>query len=393
MKITIRTTCLVTLLILGSTTTTTNGFSTKDSSIGSKLNTASSSSSGSSSVVTLYAQYQQEVTRRGWFRTTAGVAAAGLVGGGALVGNPIPASASVFVDPDRYGDKELKVATVNKLRQTIRDSILKDPQLAPLFVKVAIQDALKYDSETQKGGPDGTIVTKILASSADSNLTPLKPAAIQLSEIAKVMKRSTQVTMADVVSFAGAEAIESSGGPRIVVQLGKLDPTSTQDQGTNYPNLDNGERGTVVQAFKKSGLTEREVALLFGTLRAMDTVLSEIQPQEEEEQEENEMGDKDIFIPSSFGGPSEIYGKRLTDTKMDNSVFVSIKSSLKKAPSSVSAVFQDDKVAEWAAGYYVDKKKAFANDLPSCYEKLMSLGERYTGGKIGTLLGGGDDNF
>eukprot|EP00957_Ditylum_brightwellii_P110213 8406652-Ditylum_brightwellii.AAC.1 len=55
---------------------------------------------------------------------------------------PLPSMAVVYVDPDVYGDKELKVATVNKLRQNIRDAINQDPQLAPLFLKVALQDAL-----------------------------------------------------------------------------------------------------------------------------------------------------------------------------------------------------------------------------------------------------------
>lgn len=334
----------------------------------------------------LNAQNDPTSTRRGWITE----AATGLLGMYAVLDAPRPSYASVFVDPDRYGDKELKVATVNKLRQTIRNRILKEPTLAPLFVKVAMQDALTYDSSTQAGGQDGTIISAIIGKGAPPSLESLRPAAFALLDIAKEMKRTTEVTMADVVAFAGAEAIESTGGPRIVVQLGKLDPKPDSAGGTDsYLDLENKSNGkAVVDAFLQTGLTEREVALLFGVLGAMETVVSRVVQPKEVEQEENEMGDKDVFIPSSFGAPSSIYGKQLG--AMDNSVFTSIKSDLKKGKQPISPVFTNEKVGDWGAKYYVDKKKAFFNDLPQAYEKLMALGTRYTGGKMGSLLGDDD---
>ena len=66
-------------------------------------------------------------------------------------------SAKVFIDTDLYGDKELKIATVNKIKQKLRDAIIKDISLAPQFLEIAINDALGYNSITQDGGPDGSI--------------------------------------------------------------------------------------------------------------------------------------------------------------------------------------------------------------------------------------------
>ena len=82
---------------------------------------------------------------------------------GLVLSQPSSASAAVYMDPDRYGDKELKSATVNKLRQTIRDALLQDPRLAPCLLKIAILDALTYNAATTEGGPDGAIVAAILS--------------------------------------------------------------------------------------------------------------------------------------------------------------------------------------------------------------------------------------
>ena len=197
------------------------------------------------------------------------------------------AQAMVFYDPDRYGDKELKIATVNKLRQNVRDAIVQDPSMATQFLKIAIQDALSYDASTEEGGPDGRIIEAIL--SGEPTLAKLKPGALKISEIAKKIKRTTEVTMADVVEFAGAEAIETAGGPRIPIQLGKLE--STSKVAISYPDLCGADAAQkVVTAFDKAGLTEREIALLYGALGSMEAAAASFK-QEEDDFEENEMGD------------------------------------------------------------------------------------------------------
>ena len=63
-----------------------------------------------------------------------------------------PAAASVAFDPDRYGDKELKIATVNKLKQKLRNAIAGDLTLAVPFVRLAINDGRE---EGRKGGREG----------------------------------------------------------------------------------------------------------------------------------------------------------------------------------------------------------------------------------------------
>lgn len=335
-------------------------------------------------------QSQHSQSRRGWMTT---VVTSAVTTSTVILSNPSITHATVYVDPDRYGDKELKIATVNKLRQNIRNTIVTTPTLAPLFVKLAILDAISYNPTTGDGGPDGTIVSLIMAKDAPASVAGLKPAAEKLLEVAKGIKRTTEITMADVVTFAGAEAIESAGGPRIVVQLGKTDPKQQKASSSIvvYPDLcgkDNGAQ--VIKAFLDAGLSEREVALLYGAIGSMEKVADSVVVEDVEEEEANEMGDVEVFIPSSFGAPSQIYGKQLG--AMDNSVYTSVVSDMKKGRKPISDVFTDEKVVQWATKY-AGSKGGFLKDLPEAYGKMMALGTRYTGGKVGSLLGQSDSDL
>ena len=305
-----------------------------------------------------------------------------------LVG-PSVASAAVYVDPDRYGDKELKLATVNRLRQTIRDALLKDASLAPCLLKIAIYDAMTYNASTNEGGPNGSVVAVILKDPPPS-LVELRPAALALMDMYNKIKRTTETTMADIIAFGGSEAIESFGGPKSVVQLGKLDPSKGAPLPGNsqYPDLFDTRRSgqDIVVQFVSAGLNERDVALLFGAIGAMERDL-ETRVQEEEE-EENEMGDKAVFIPSSFGAPSEIYGESIG--KMDQAIFVEAMADIKNKRTPKFAAFGDEGVGKWVAKYS-DKKGGFLKDLPYAYGRLTSLGTTYTGGKIDALLGTTDE--
>jgi catalase (peroxidase I) len=51
----------------------------------------------------------------------------------------------------------------------------------------------------------------------------LKPALAVLTKIKQEMQSTNEVTFGDICAFAGAMAIESTGGPRIPVQLGRTD--------------------------------------------------------------------------------------------------------------------------------------------------------------------------
>ena len=275
----------------------------------------------------------------------------------------------MYVDPNRYGDQELQVGVVNQVRQSVRDAILQTPSLAPLLLELAIQDALTYDarSTTRQGGPNGRIVSFILQKTCKDTLCM---AAQELSTIQRKLQRSTFITMADLVALAGAQAIETLGGPRILVPLGKLDDYEKNTPITIY-DLTNGP--STIEAFQKAGLTEREVTLLLGALESMQQIVDSIPldsttTTNDDNEEENEMGDPQVDFPTSFGGPLQIYGARL-GTMKDNLIF---KDKLGVIQSKqATGVWANDIVGEWTSRY---AKGGFFKDLPEAYSRLVRVG-------------------
>ena len=74
--------------------------------------------------------------RREFGQAVFGTASAGILSGVA------PANAEVFFDPAMYGDQELRVGTVDSVRERTRRAILQNPKLAPSFYQLALLDGL-----------------------------------------------------------------------------------------------------------------------------------------------------------------------------------------------------------------------------------------------------------
>ncbi|CAN0114599.1 unnamed protein product [Discosporangium mesarthrocarpum] len=96
--------------------------------------------------------------------------------------------------------------------------MVKDPSLAPSFLKLALSDALGYDAKSQVGGPDGSVALEM---DRPLNSADLKPAVAAATAIKGSLQRTNEISLADVVAFGGAEAIEAVGGPRLSVQMGR----------------------------------------------------------------------------------------------------------------------------------------------------------------------------
>ena len=61
------------------------------------------------------------------------------------------------MENDAYGDKELKQAAINNLKQRLRNKINQSPELAKGFFELAITDGLGYQSSDGTGGLDGSV--------------------------------------------------------------------------------------------------------------------------------------------------------------------------------------------------------------------------------------------
>jgi hypothetical protein len=363
----------------------------------------------------------------GWLAT--GVAAS-------FTGVVPAANAEVYFDPEMYGDQELRVGTVDTVRERTRRAILQNPKLAPSFYQLALLDGLSFNAKDDKYGPNGGVIYAVLNSKEKESeyISNLKDAATVLIQAEKDLKRKTAVSIADCVAIAGAEAIESIGGPVLTVQLGRMEVDKSKVQISPLPlDILSGDRSTkeVRDAFKNAGLTEREMtALLAGLLtlqlveknRTTDDWKQSTKPKFVERGKMGRMSDykrltdEDIqaalsdeyeedpddgwYIADSFGGRDERFGQRLAKDiiteKTFNLYMKELLGSAKKKAGDANQVSYgwigkqildpDTPVCQAWLKKYADSNLYYVKDLSQSFNSITQLGAVYTGGKYENLL-------
>ena len=360
----------------------------------------------------------------------------GVTASAAIVsGSPSRADAVVYLDPAMYGDQELRVSAVDSLRESVRRAILQDSTLCPAFYQLALLDGLSYNAKSGKGGPDGTIVKTVLSSKEDTpEIAKLKKACGVLIESCKSLKKLSSITVADAVALAGAQAVESVGGPVLSVQLGRTDGSSKEPISPLPLNLlssSNSSPQAVSAAFRDAGMTEREMVALLGLLLTLDLVekstpdgedwkksakpqfrergkmgrMSEfkrltdedIQDAVDSEFDDDEPLDDEPYIADTFGTRDQAFGKRVggSDSKKDFNRFLK---ELQKGNSNspefkakfgwIGLLFTDKQnptIQQWVQKYSAGDL-IYRKDLGVAYNAITQLGAEYTGGKYENLL-------
>jgi hypothetical protein len=376
-----------------------------------------------------------EVDRRKFGLSSLGWLATGALA--SVTGNVPAANAEVFFDPAMYGDQELRVGTVDTVRERTRRAILQNPALAPAFYQLALLDGLSFDSKNQKYGPNGGVIFALLNSKAKETeyISNLKDAAAVLIQAEKDLKKKTAVSIGDCIAIAGAEAIESIGGPVLPVQLGRMEVDKSKIQISPLPlDILSGEKSTkeVREAFKNAGLTEREMTALLSGLLTLQLVEKNRTTEDWKQStkpkfvERGKMGrmsdykrltDEDIqaalndeyeedpddgwYIADSFGGRDDRFGQRLAkDTITEKNFNVYMKDLLgsvsKKTSGDAKQVSYgwigkqildpDTPVCQAWLKKYADSNLYYVKDLSQSFNSITQLGAVYTGGKYENLL-------
>jgi hypothetical protein len=346
--------------------------------------------------------------------------------------SPPVANAEVFMDPAMYGDQELRSSAVNTVRESVRRAILQDPSLAPAFYKLALMDGLSYNVQKKTFGPNGNVIYSVFATKADdAYTTTLKKAATVLIETEKFTKKKSQVSIADCIAIAGAEAIESIGGPVLPVQLGRLEVNKKDVTISPLPvDILSGARSKteVREAFRGAGLTEREMTALLGALLTLERVEKTIPTEDWKASgkrkfvERGKMGrasdfkmltDDDIkaaiddeyeedpddgwYIADSFGTKDDRFGNRIAKDILNEANFnryiqeLNVFYSQKKGDDNFGWIGQqimdvDNPTAVAWLKKYADSNLSYTKDLKIAFNSLTQLGAVYTGGKYESLL-------
>jgi hypothetical protein len=353
------------------------------------------------------------------------------IGGGmsSLIIDPSSASASIFLDPAMYGDQELRVAAVDSLRERVRQAILKKPALAPSFYQLALLDGLSFNSKTQTGGPDGSVVIAALNSkNTDDYTANLQEACQVLISAGIALKKYTAITIGDSVAIGGAEALHTIGGPTLPVQLGRMEPNKKAPLSSLDLSIFNGNATpeTVNTAFKSAGLTEREMTTLLGGLLTLELVqktrstddwkasarptfiepgkmgrMSDFKRLSDDDiaamEDRDEYDDGGEYIVDSFGTKEQAFGNRIGKDEIDEKTFnkflVELSTNAKKGIAGRTQGYIADVLLDpenpptqaWLSKY-AGSNLSYLKDLGIAYNAITQLGAQYTGGKYEALL-------
>lgn len=374
---------------------------------------------------------ESEINDRRAFFTKSTVA---ILGTTAITSQPQPSNAVVYLDPAMYGDQENRASCVDSLKESVRRAILQKPNLASSFYTLALLDGLSYDAKTNGYGPDGRIVEAVLSTTQNTPyINKLKEAAQVLVDSKKSLRKLTSITIADAVALGGTEAVEAIGGPTMSIQVGRTDFLKGQTYNPNVPlDLLEGKRNIyeVSDAFKRSGLTEREMTALLGALLTIQVTetdgnakdwmksdkaafrergkigrMSEYKRLTEEDiaaaaasefEDDDEPGlfDDQPYIADTFGTKDQAFGKKTgnLDPKNFNKYLQAVNKTFKTGYDGslgwIGELLTDKDLPgtqSWVAKY-AGSNINYQKDLNIAFNSMSQLGGEYTGGKYESLL-------
>ena len=134
----------------------------------------------------------------------------------------------------------------------------------------------------------------------------MKKAVEVIKKIQKELQRTNTVSYSDLVAFGGAEALETVGCDRVIVQVGRTDAKKEGSADAKVVNWNDMNVASTAAAFTSSGLSSRELVLLLGALGEINRVVEETKAAGKgAEQDEDDCGidgcDPTAGVPTTFG--------------------------------------------------------------------------------------------
>lgn len=283
----------------------------------------------------------------------------------------ISRSKTVF-DIEVYGDKELKIAALNKLKQSIRNEILAEPNIASSLLELAVNDALGFNVATGDGGSDGSVIYE-----TDKGENEILGSTINLLvSVKRKLQRTVSFSLADVCAVAGAEALESVGCPRIPVQLGRFDAKDANKKKSSIVWTE-PSAASIFDAFNESGLGTKDAVLLIGAVCEVQRIVSESGGDNNSDAKGDEGFEKQPFVPESFGARDATFGEKVGTSDFGPTYFTNL---LKETvpEDSLGRCLLSSTGGRVLVEKYAQNGAAFRKDVVDSYLRLTKLGETYT---------------
>lgn len=318
------------------------------------------------------------------------------IGGGLAIASafqfPLHSDAEVFFDTDRYGDREITISTINRLKQTLRNTLSKNLNLLPQYIQLALHDALSYSVQTKKGGLNGSL-----------RLELQRPGNAFLSSCYQTIEDAhrsySDVGYADYIAFAGAVVMDIIGAPRVKLQVGRED-ASEPDEENQLSKQDVSYPYALESSFQQAGLeAARNTVLFLGALGFLSQVSEQFSNSKETDEEQG-LESSDIFDnPELTYGDVSQKGKRtvavgtqvrklkLPGIKFNNQFLkklIAQKNNNKNKSTNLQSSTQDKylvlleepRFLEYVQ-YYAKNDQKFKSDFVDAYRDITLLGSKY----------------
>ena len=264
------------------------------------------------------------------------------------------------------------------------------PELLPYFFELMLHDALTFNPTTLDGGPNGSLRLELdRAENAE-----LQQANEAIDAIRSLQRQD--MSYADTCAFAGAVAVEVTGGPRIVIQLGRDDAKSPDPAGKMAFYKPGASAAELKGAFDAAGLDgARDVVLFHGAIGSLNDIgkaraekLREQALDVDEEDEEDLVDDVTYGkVTSTKRGPvlvsSNVSNLVLGGQKFSNAYLSGIlKAKNRDGLSQRDRVILEDKEMMAEVQRYAGNNAKFANDVADLYQKISLLGSSYESMKL-----------
>ncbi|KAK4770070.1 hypothetical protein SAY87_030602 [Trapa incisa] len=234
---------------------------------------------------------------------------------------------------------ELNPNIYTNIKQEIRKVVSKAKAAGVL--RLVFHDAGTFEIEGNSGGMNGSIIYEL---DRPEN-AGLKKSLKVLEKAKTELDTQQQVSWADMIAVAGAEAVSICGGPTIDVMLGRLDSMEPDPPG-RLPE-ESLDASALKQSFQKKGLSTQELVALSGA---------------------HTLGGKGFGNPNVFDNS---YYKILLEKPWSSAGM----SSMIGLPSD-RALAEDDECLRWIKAYAIDQN-LFFEDFKGAYTKLVNSGARW----------------
>lgn len=172
---------------------------------------------------------------------------------------------------DKERDAQLQLASC-LVRKSTSDYLHDDPTLAGPFLRLAFHDAATREDSSStsfaafSGGPNGSIKYELDWSENRGLSRPLKV----IEQIHAEIVRNLNISLADTIALAGAQAVQAARGPTISIRLGRRDATKADKRNRRNNLQSDTTRSLVDTTLPSAGLDSEGLRLYFGALGLSD---------------------------------------------------------------------------------------------------------------------------